>query len=62
MSIGGYMNHDVVVGSKLALLSVATSFASIPLEDTTQIGQIASILIGIISGVVSLWKMFKRKK
>jgi hypothetical protein len=56
------MNHDVVVGSKLALLSVATSFASIPLEDTTQIGQIASILIGIISGVVSLWKMLKRKK
>ena len=56
------MNHDIATGPKLALLSVATSFASIPLEDTTQIGQIASILIGIISGVVSLFKMFKRKK
>ena len=56
------MNNDVVTGSKFAVLSVATSLASIPLEDTTQIGQIASILIGIISGVVSLWKMFKRKK
>ena len=56
------MSNEVATGSKLALLSVATSFAYIPLEDTTQIGQIASILIGIISGVVSLFKMFKRKK
>jgi hypothetical protein len=56
------MNHDVANGAKLAAVSVASSLTSIPLEDTTQVGQIISILIGIVSGIASLVKLFKRKK
>jgi len=56
------MNHDQITGAKLAAVSVASSVASIPLDDATQVGQIVSILIGIISGVASLFKLFKKKK
>jgi len=56
------MNHEVATGAKLAVVSVASSLTSIPLEDTTQVGQAISILIGIISGIASLWKLFKKKK
>lgn len=56
------MNHDAFTGAKLAAVSVASSLTSIPLEDTTQTGQIISILIGIVSGIASLIKLFKKKK
>lgn len=55
-------NHDVITGAKFAAVSVASSAASFPLDDATQYGQVISILIGIVSGVVSLVKLFKKKK
>ena len=56
------MNHDAFTGAKLAAISMASSLTSIPLENTTQTGQIISILIGIVSGIASLIKLFKKKK
>lgn len=56
------LNSETSNGVKLAAVSVVTSLGSIPLEDVTQVGQVCSILVGIISGVVSLIKLFKRKK
>lgn len=56
------INHDAYTGAKLAAVSVVSSIGSIPLDDTTQIGQAISILIGIVSGIASLWKLFKKKK
>jgi hypothetical protein len=40
---------------------VATSLSSIPLEETTQVGQIVAIIVSIISGITSLVKLFRRK-
>jgi len=54
--------QSIITAGKLSALSIGTSMASIPLEDTTQIGQIVAIVISIISGIGSLIKMFKRKK
>lgn len=56
------MNHEAVNGAKFAAISVGSSLASIPLDDTTQYGQVVAILISIVSGVVSLVKLFKKKK
>lgn len=56
------LSHDNLLGVKLAGVSVVSSLGSIPLDDTTQIGQAISILIGIVSGIASLWKLFKKKK
>lgn len=56
------INHEAFTGAKLAGVSVVASLGSIPLDDTTQIGQAISILIGIVSGIASLWKLFKKKK
>lgn len=55
-------NSEIFSAGKLSAVSVATSLSSIPLEDTTQIGQIVAIIISIISGIGSLVKMFKKKK
>jgi hypothetical protein len=57
-----HLSSDNMLGVKLAGVSVVSSLTSIPLDDTTQIGQIVSILIGIVSGMVSLFKLFKKKK
>lgn len=57
------VNHsETVDGAKFAAASVAAAFAQIPLQDVTEIGQVASILVSIVSGVVALIKLFKRKK
>lgn len=55
------INHDAVSSAKYGALSVITSLSSIPLEDTTQIGQIVAIIVSLISGFTSLWKLFKKK-
>ncbi len=56
-------NHsEIFTAGKLSAISVASSIGSIPLEDTTQVGQIIAIVVSIISGITSLVKMFKRKK
>jgi len=56
------LSQDNLTAAKLAGTSIIGSMTGVALEDTTQIGQIVSILIGIISGVASLVKMFKKKK
>lgn len=53
---------EISNGAKLAAISVATSISSFPLDDVTQVGQIASIIVSIVSGIAALVKMFKRKK
>jgi hypothetical protein len=56
------MNNEYITASKYAGVSLIASIGSIPLDDTTQIGQIISILIGIVSGITSLYKLLKKKK
>lgn len=56
------VNDNTVSGAKLAALSVASSVATVPLDDATQVGQIIAILVSIVSGITSLVKLFKRKK
>lgn len=58
------INHDHIVAAKLASVSVSTSLlANIPaMDDATQLGQIATIIVSLISGIVSLVKLFKKKK
>lgn len=46
----------------LAITSLATSFASIPLQDVSQSGALISILISIFSGIMALIKHFKKPK
>jgi hypothetical protein len=63
------MNLD---GHKLAAASVVASVSGLAmdsvsvvqnhLQDVTQTGQIVSIIISIISGVVSLFKLLRKKK
>ena len=58
------MNHDAVGGAKLAALSVASAMAGqVPIvQDLTDVGQIASIIVSIISGIAALVKLFQKKK
>lgn len=56
------VNHEAVNAAKLSAISVGSSLATIPLEETTQIGQIVAILVSIISGISSLVKLFKKRK
>lgn len=59
------MNWD---GHKFAIASVVSSASGIAMEsathlqDVTQTGQIFSIIVSIVSGIVSLYKLLKRKK
>ena len=55
------VNNDAVGAAKASALAVVTSLSSIPLEETTQIGQIVAIIVSLISGFTSLWKLFKKK-
>jgi hypothetical protein len=52
---------EAISAGKLSAISIASSLGSIPLEDTTQVGQIIAIIVSIISGISSLVKMFKKK-
>lgn len=56
------VDHSAVSGAKYAATSIAAMMVQIPLQDVTEIGQVASILVSIVSGVVALIKLFKRKK
>jgi hypothetical protein len=58
------VNHDAVSGAKLAAISFASAMAGqVPaIQDLTDVGQIASIVVSIISGVVALVKLFKKSK
>lgn len=63
------MNLD---GHKLAATSIVTMAGGVVmdtttvavnhLQDVTQTGQIISIVVSIVSGLVSLWKLLKKKK
>lgn len=55
------VNHENLSAAKYGAISVLTSMSSIPLEDTTQIGQIVAIIVSLISGFTSLFKLFKKK-
>jgi len=55
------INNDAVGAAKASAVAVVTSLSSIPLEETTQIGQIVAIIVSLISGFTSLWKLFKKK-
>ncbi len=55
------VNHDAVGAAKASAVAVITSLSSIPLEDTTQVGQVVAIIVSLISGFVSLFKLFKKK-
>jgi hypothetical protein len=52
---------EIQKAAGLSAVSVASAFSSIPLEETTLVGQIVAIVVSIISGVVSLVKLFKKK-
>ncbi len=54
-------HQEIITAGKLSAVSVATSLSSIPLEETTQVGQIVAIIVSIISGITSLVKLFRRK-
>jgi len=58
------LDHETVSGAKLAAVSFASAMAGqLPaVQELTDLGQIASIIVSIVSGVVSLWKLLKRKK
>jgi len=58
------LNHDAFAGAKLASLSIASAMAGqVPaIQDLTEVGQLTSIVISILSGVVALFKLLKKKK
>jgi hypothetical protein len=58
------VNHEAVGGAKLAALSFASAMAGqVPVvQDLTDVGQIASIIVSIISGIAALVKLFRKSK
>jgi hypothetical protein len=55
-------NVETYKAAGLSAVSGIAAIGSIPLEETTLVGQAIAILVSIISGVVSLVKLFKKNK
>lgn len=58
------VSNNITAGAKLAALSFASMMAGqVPaVQELTEVGQLASIIISIVSGFVALFKLFKKKK
>lgn len=60
------------VGHKLAFTSMASTAAGLAMDsanviqthlgDVTQVGQAVSIIVSIVSGIVSLFKLLRKRK
>jgi hypothetical protein len=57
-------NHDHIGAAKLAFFSFASSMAGqVPaIQDLTESGQLVSVIVSIVTSIIALVKMFKKKK
>jgi hypothetical protein len=47
---------------KLSVVSMASAITTVPMSEINETGQLISIVVAIISGLVSLYKHFKKRK
>lgn len=57
-----YSGVSLASAAGAVVMEGGQTIAQSMVQDVTQTGQIISIIVSIVSGVVSLWKLLKRKK
>jgi len=58
------INHENVGAAKLAFFSFASSMAGqVPaVQELTESGQLISVIVSLVTSIIALVKMFKKKK
>jgi hypothetical protein len=56
------MSDSSISGFKYAATGIVAALVQTPLDDATQYGGLISIIVSIVTGIVALFKFFKKDK